>query len=352
MSYTNDLDNPELYFQTKLYTGNGGTQSITLDGSEDMQPDWVWIKNRSGTDIHALYDSVRGVNKNLRSDANSAEGSQSTGLTSFDSDGFGVGDTGSVNTNSNNFVSWNWKMGTSFSNDASATSVGTIDSTGSINTAAGQSIISYSGTGSAGTVAHGLGAVPKMIIVKSRSHTKDWTVYHSYLGNTKWIELNATTAEQSSSNRWNNTSPTSSVFTVATDSSVNASGYTYIAYCFSEIKGYSKFGVYTGNANASGGFAYLGFRPAFVIVRDPGNAENWLMYDNKRPGYNLNNNHQFANTNDAETASTANTMDLLSNGFKVRSTNNGLNRVSSNFFYMAFAESPFVNSNGVPNNAR
>ena len=191
-----------------------------------------------------------------------------------------------------------------------------------------------------------------MIIVKSRSHAKDWTVYHSYLGNTKWIELNATTAEQSSSNRWNNTSPTSSVFTVATDSSVNASGYTYIAYCFSEIKGYSKFGSYTGNDNANGTFVYTGFAPAWVMIKRTNSVNDWIILDTKRNPINPSNERLLANTNGA--ASTANTMvDFLSNGFKPRSTYGGINGASDNFIYMAFAESPFVNSAGaVPNNAR
>ena len=239
MSYTNGLDDPELYFQCKLYSGSSSDVTVTFDGTNDMQPDLVWLKGRASGD-HLIFDSVRGTNKRLQPNATDTEVDRSSNndeLKSFNTDGWTLGTYNSnVTGNGSSNASWNWKMGTAFSNDASSTSVGSIDSSGSINTAAGQSIISYSGTSSAGTVAHGLGAVPKMIIVKSRSHTKDWTIYHSYLGNTKWIELNSNGASQSSSNRWNNTSPTSSVFTVATDSSVNASGYTYIAYCFAEKK--------------------------------------------------------------------------------------------------------------------
>jgi len=351
MAYTT-VDNPELYFQTKLYAGTGSAQSVTFDGSEDMQPDWVWCKGRDVANLHALFDSVRGTGKALYSDRNNAEENQAQGVTAFNSDGFSMGTLGDLNASSKNFASWNWKAGTSFSNDASSTGVGTIDSTGSVSTAAGFSIISYSGTGSAGTVAHGLGAVPKMIIVKSRSHAKDWTVYHSYLGNTKWIELNATTAEQSSSNRWNNTSPTSSVFTVATDSSVNASGYTYIAYCFSEIKGYSKFGSYTGNGNADGPMIVTGMRPAWVLVKKSSAAgDNWNLFDNKRNSFNPVGKGLFPDDSAAEYDYTA-SFDFLSNGFKLRDTSGARNANGATFIYMAFAESPFVNSNGVPNKSR
>jgi len=360
MAYTS-VDNPELYFQTQLYTGNGGTQSITLDGSENMQPDWVWIKNRSGTDIHALYDSVRGVNKNLRSDANSAEGSQSTGLTSFDSDGFGVGDTGSVNTNSNNFVSWNWKMGTSFSNDASATSVGTIDSTGSINTAAGQSIISYSGTGSAGTIAHGLNAIPKMIMIKETSGNasggnQSWSVYHQDLGNTHFIPLNSTEAKIDDVD-FNDTTPTSSVFSVGVQNRTNSSNGNgvYIAYVFAEKKGYSKFGSFTGNASVDGPFLYTGFKPAYFLIKNASDGSaNWQVWDNKRAyAFNEVQAHLYPNTNGAEVSSTGyNNCDFVSNGIKVREDNGDFNGSGNTVIWMAFAESPFVNSSGVPNNAR
>ena len=193
MAYTT-INKGENHFNAVTYTGNGGTQSITGAG---FQPDWVWIKNRSGTDVHALYDSVRGANKNLRSDATSAEGSQSDGLTSFDSDGFSVGAAGSVNTSSNNFVSWNWLAGTSFTNDASATSIGSIDSSGSVNETAGFSICTYTGVSSAGTIKHGLSTVPSVIIWKNRSASNGWIVYHH--GNTSapetdYLELHSTNA--------------------------------------------------------------------------------------------------------------------------------------------------------------
>lgn len=355
MAYTT-INNPELYAQTKIFSGNGGTNALTLDGSENMQPDWVWLKLRDGATAGGkIYDSVRGVQEVLSSNENDAESTTSTGLTAFGTNGFTLGSYTDVNRSSSNIVSWNWKMGTSFSNDASATSVGTIDSTGSINTTAGQSIISYSGTGSAGTVAHGLGAVPKMIIVKSRSNAKDWTVYHSALGNTQWIELNDDNSAQSSSNRWNNTSPTSSVFTVATDSSVNASGYTYIAYCFSEISGFSKVGSYKGNGSSTdGSYIHLGFKPSFFLVKgfSGTNAQftGWFLYDNKRSPFNKTNKILRADTSDVEGTSAA--INFLSQGIKMKQGSDAMNDTNITYLYYAVAESPFVNENGVPNNAR
>jgi len=356
MSYTNGLDNPELYFQNKLYTGNGSTQSITLDGSENMQPDWVWIKCRSAVEGHVLFDVARGVQKAINSNTQSEEATSSNYLTAFGTDGFSVGSSGLVNANSETYASWCWKMGTAFSNDASATGVGTIDSTGSVSTTAGQSIISYSGTGSAGTIAHGLGAVPKMMMIKETSGNasggnQSWSVYHQALGNTHFIPLNSTEAKIDDVD-FNDTTPTSSVFSVGVQNRTNSGNGNgvYIGYIFSEVKGYSKFGSYTGNGNADGTFVYTGFKPAWVMTKYySGSGHGWHMQDNKRDGFNYNNHRLFANTSGAEETSVR--MDLLSNGFKYR--DNDGNGNGFNYIYMAFAESPFVNSAGaVPNNAR
>ena len=349
MAYTT-IDNPELYFQAKIYTGNATARAITLDGSENMQPDWIWFKQRSGTENHNLFDSVRGVGKQLESNANSAETATSL-QTAFGTNGFSINDAAELNASGSTYVAWNWKAGTSFSNDASATGIGTIDSAGSVSDTSGFSIVSWSGTGSNGTIKHGLSTVPKMIIVKSRSHSKDWTVYHSTLGNTKWIELNAQTAEQSSSNRWNNTSPTSSVFTVATDSSVNASGYTYIAYCFAEKKGYSKISSYVGNGSTDGSTIFCGFKPAWILTKkSSGSGDSWNLLDTKRNTFNPGDKRITPDTSDAEATTTQ--YDILSNGFKARATTGAVNTSGATYIYMAFAESPLVNSNGIPNNAR
>ena len=355
MSYTNGLDNPELYFQTKLYTGNGtaigsGGLTVTFDGSENMQPDWVWIKNRDGTDWHDLFDSVRGVTKRLYSNSTNAENTNTEGLTAFGTNGFTVGNSGDVNTNTNNHVSWNWKAGTSFTNDASSTGIGSIDSSGSVSTDAGFSIISYTGTGSNGTIAHGLGLTPKMMIFKNRSAVKGWSVYHNSLGATKFIFLNETNLAETTSTMFNNTEPTSTLFTVNTDLATNVSGNNYIAYCFAEKKGYSKFGSYTGNGNADGAFVYTGFRPAWVMRKRTDSTNNWGMNDNKRNTFNITEELLLANSNNAASDGTG--IDMLSNGFKMRSNSSLHNASGGTYIYLAFAESPFVNSNKVPTNAR
>ena len=353
MAYTT-IDNPELYFQTKLYTGNASTQSITLDGSEDMQPDWVWFKVRNNTDTHGVFDSVRGATKALIPDGNQAEFTQSNGLTSFDSDGFTSGDANITNGSSRNYASWNWKAGTSFSNDASATSVGTIDSSGSANDTAGFSIVSYTGTGSAGTIKHGLSTAPNWIIFKNRETAgQNWIVYHSATSSTPqddFLKLNATSAVGSSTSYGNNTAPTTSVFSVGANDNTNKSSEGQIAYCFAEKQGYSKFGSFSGTGNADGVFVHLGFRPAFIICKRTDSADNWMMVDNKRGSINLIDEVIFSDLSQAEVSTNA--CDFLSNGFKARTTSTWINASGGTYIYMAFAESPFVNSNGVPNNAR
>tara|TARA_R100000655_G_scaffold51535_1_gene89320 strand:- start:12 stop:1073 length:1062 start_codon:yes stop_codon:yes gene_type:complete len=353
MAYTT-IDNPELFFQCKLYTGNATDDTaITLDGDENMQPDWVWIKDRTNGNHNRLYDSVRGATKVIYSSLSNAEGTASTGLKSFDSNGFTLGTGSDENGNSANFVSWNWKAGTAFSNDASATSVGTIDSSGSINTDAGISIISFTGTGSAGTIAHGLGKEVDCIAIKNRNDSAQWSFYHRSLGGTKYMAFNSTSAAGTASTQWNNTDPTSSVFSVGTSNNTNDSSDGMIAILFSSIKGYSKFGSYTGNGDADGSFVYTGFKPAFVMTKKTSSstARNWCILDNKRSssGANVVDDRLFPNLGDAEDSSTS--ADFLSNGFKLRDNAGEFNQAVS-YIYMAFAEAPFVNSNGVPCNAR
>ena len=357
MAYTT-IDNPELYFQTKLYTGNDGTNAITLDGSENMQPDWVWIKGRGGY-AHNLIDSVRGVTKRLRANTNAAETTDSTGVTAFGTDGFTLGGQGGYNNDGDPFVAWNWKAGTSFTNDASSTGVGSIDSAGSVNTDAGFSITSYTGTGSAATVAHGLGVVPSVYILKNRTSTSNWFVYHKSTGATKSLFLDGSEAGITSSGYFNNTEPTSSVFSIGSESDLSGSSQNMIAYCFAEKKGYSKFGSYTGNGNADGTFVYTGFKPAWTLIKrtDSSTGGSWILFDNKR-GNNVINPVDVvmaASNNQSESDwGTAYDCDYLSNGFKWRYDGTaGYNNTSgATYIYMAFAESPFVNSNGIPNNAR
>ena len=351
MAYTT-IDNPELYFQTVLYTGNATARSITLDGSENMQPDWVWCKNRDIDANNHLFDSVRGATKDLISNTTTSEATDAQKVTSFDTDGFSLGTNGNVNGNTNNQVAWCWKAGTSFSNDASATSVGTIDSTGSINTTAGFSIISWTGTGSAGTVAHGLGSKLDLYIVRNRSDTEDWIVYHganTSAPETDYLALNLTNATGDSSGVWNDTAPTSSVFSVGTANSTNGSSDNMIAYCFTEKKGYSKFGSYTGNGNADGAFITTGFLPAWIMVKPIDATQNWQIHDLKRLGYNIKNYNLSSNNSAAEAENDF--MDILSNGFKIKRAD-VLNVSGDRYIYWAFAKAPFTNSNGVPTNAR
>jgi hypothetical protein len=341
MAYTS-IDNPELYFQTKTYAGNSSTQSITLDGSENMRPDWVWIKNRSDSRKHNLYDSVRGATKRLVSNDNVAEDTAGNGLTSFDSDGFTSGSEQDTNHNGNNFVAWNWLAGGS----ASSNSDGSITSSVSASTTAGFSIVSYTGNGSSGsTVGHGLGQTPAWILVKNRDQTDKWAVFHQSLPNgaNSYMELDQSGASSNlslSPPYWG--TPSSTTFGGLHFDSTNASGEKYIAYCFAEKTGYSKFGSYTGNGSTDGAFVYTGFKPAWVMVKNAASVENWIMYDNKRDPINVMDTIFRANTDAAENTASAHNIDFLSNGFKQRNSDNQTNKSNEQFIYMAFAGAPFV----------
>jgi len=329
MAYTT-IDDPEAYFQVKLYTGNGTTQSITLDADTDMQPDLVWIKERNNDKDHQIADAVRGADLVLESNENSADISAVNLVTAFNSDGFSLGDHNELNDSSDTYVAWCWKE--------SAT--------------AGFDIVSYTGTGSAHTESHSLSAVPKMIIFKNRETTADWKVYHVGIGAEKWLKFNTTDAAGDSAGNFNDTEPTSSVFSLGDDAGTNGDTNTTIAYAFAEKQGFSKFGSYTGNVNADGTFVYTGFKPAFVLLKNTADGgAAWQLFDNKRNTYNQMTGRLFPNLSDDENTDATNNIDFLSNGFKMR-TSNGDTNASSAFIYMAFAEAPFVNSNGVPCNAR
>ena len=358
MAYT-DIDDPTAYFQTKIYTGDGNdNRSITFDGNSNLAVNFLWFKNRGATAWHNLYDSVRGANKALASNATNAEESRSDTLDSFNSNGFTVGNDTSqnpdglnTNANGNTYVTWGWKAGTSFTNDASATGIGSIDSAGSVNNDAGFSIVSWTGTGSAGTIKHGLNSVPSMIIIKNRSSAYDWTVGHNSLGWTNVVFLNLTTASQGDT-QFNNTAPTSSVFSIGTPLMANKSGDSIIAYCFAEKQGYSKFSSYIGNGNADGTFVYTGFKPAFVIAKESSEARDWQLWDNKRLGYNASGGNKNLIPNKTDAEDTYADIDILSNGFKLRNNSAADNKVSQTYIYMAFAENPFTTSTGVPATAR
>jgi len=328
MAYTT-IDNPELYFQTKLYTGNGGTQSITLDGSENMQPDWVWVKQRGGTTNHKTSNSVTGATKALQPNDTDAEATDSDGITSFDSNGFSLGAGGDYNGSSNTQVAWCWKK-----------QAGIFD------------IVTYTGNGSNRTISHNLGAVPTMMVTKVRSTTNQWLVYHKSMGNTETMKWDDTSAATTQSNLWNSTTPTSSVFSVGTHTGSNLDGGTFVIYLFGDKQGVSKMGSYTGNGNADGTFVYTGFKPAFVMVKQTNaSGEGWHILDNKRSGVNGDMERLLANSSNAE-SNYAGNLDLLSNGFKTRINDAGVNGSGASYIFMAFAENPFVTSTGVPATAR
>ena len=337
MAYTT-INKPSDYFNTKLYTGTGATQSITGVG---FQPDMNWCKLRTTAYNHVIVDAVRGVTKVIRPNLNNTEDTYTNAITSFDSDGFTLGaDTnGEHNRNGDNIVSWNWKAnGAGVSNTD-----GDITSTVSANTTSGFSIVSYTGTGSQATVGHGLGATPKWIVVKRLQNAEDWAVYHASNGAGTYQSLNTTEGKQTNSNRFN-VAPTSSVFTVNTHESVNFAE-NYIAYCFAEKTGYSKFDLYTGNGQADGTFVYTGFKPAFVITKITSGSDNWALWDNKREPFNVNDNILRTDTNSSETSSTSYAVDFISNGFKLRGTDGKINGSGSTYIYMAFAEEPLVGDN-------
>jgi len=345
MAYSS-IVKPSDYFNTKLYTGNGSTQSISSVG---FQPDFTWIKNRDNTDNHVLYDAVRGATKRIQSNLTNAESTKTNGVTSFDSDGFSVGSANENNNNGQNIVSWNWLA----SNTTASNTDGSINSTVSVNTTSGFSIVKYVGNASAGaTIGHGLGVVPKVMIVKNLSEAYNWAVYHIGLGShTKYLYLDASNAVATDSGNFDNV-PTSSTFLVGSNSTVNKNGNNYIAYCFAEKTGYSKFGSYTGNGNADGSFIYTGFKPALVITKCTSSTGNWKT--SWSVGH-LNGTGRNLAPNLSDSENTANKIDLLSNGFKIRAADTDRNLSGGTFIFMAFAAESLVSNSGtdgVPATAR
>jgi len=344
MAYT-DIDKPSDYFNTKLYTGNGSTQSITGVG---FKPDWVWLKHRDGAQDNNLFDAVRGVTKYIESNTNDAEATDVNRLTSFNTDGFTLGNEAVVNGNYNLYVSWNW-LG---ANGTASNTDGSITSTVSANTTSGFSIVSWTGTGTnPSTIGHGLGTAPSCIILKNRDASGgigDWYVGHDGIGWTDRLKLNTTGSTASSSTLWNNTAPTSSVFTIS--SALNFSGDNTIAYCFAPKKGFSAMGQYTGNGSTDGPFIYTGFKPSFLLIKRTDSAYHWYIHDNKRNPFNVMDKELYPSQVNAE--GTAVTKDFLSNGVKIRGTQVSQNASGGSYIYMAFAENPFVTSTGIPTCAR
>ena len=323
---------PSDYYSTKLYTGNQpADNAITGVG---FSPNFVWVKNRDATKDHTLFNTVQGVGKSLYANTNGGEVSDAAGMKSFDADGFTVGDWSQPNTNGDDYVSWNWKESTTSKCD----------------------IVQYSGTGSAQTIAHNLGVKPDLIIIKRTDTTSNWIVYHQSLGATKFMYLNTTDDEETNSGVFNNTEPTSSVFTVNTWNDVNNSSGTYIAYVFAGMKGYSKFGSYTGAGSTDGTFIYTGFRPAYFLIKANYSGEPWLVWNNKTEGFNAaaaasTGNHRLT-TSSTAAESDSSDIDICSNGIKIRSADGHVGAATYEYIYAAFAEFPIVSSNDVPGVAR
>jgi len=328
MAYTT-IDDPTAFFQCTLYTGNNGTQTITHGGNSDLQADMIWGKARNDTAAHFLIDSVRGVSKRFKVNNGDAEATVSTGITAIGSDSFALGNDGDFNDSNVNYTSWNWKK-----------QAGVFD------------IQIYTGNGSNRTISHNLGTVPKMMIIKKRNTSAPWSVGHASLGANQVLELDAQDAVATDNSYWNNTRPTSSVFSLGTDGNQNTNGHTYVIYLFGNKQGMSKMGSYKGNGNADGTFISTGFKPAWIMIKATDqDGEGWFMFDNKRDVDNAVDKHLIGNANGAE-ASGSHAMDFVSNGIKIRNGGDGTNTSAKNYVYMAFAKNPFVTSTGVPATAR
>ena len=339
------VTDPSKHFDTALYTGNGSTQSIS---GLDFSPDVVWTKSRSAAGDHALFDTVRGAGELLYPNATDAESTVATTLSSFNSDGFSLGSNSVCNTNTTTYTSWNWNGGTAnATNDASETSIGSIDSTYRANPSAGFSIVTYTGTGSNGTVAHGLNATPNLIIIKKRDATSSWPIYHSAWGIGSYGVLNDNVAWSATSASYiYNTDPTSTVFGIGAGDWVNTLDGEYVAYCWSEVEGYSKFGNYLGNEDADGPFLYCGFKPAWLWIKNSEAVADPQQYDNARETYNVMDHVLFTNGNGIETQGAGYSLDFLSNGFKIRNAYGNFNGANKMVF-AAFAESPFKYANAL-----
>ena len=348
MAYTT-IDKSSLHFTTKFYTGTGSSNALTGVG---FQPDFTWIKVRSEANNHELYDAVRGATKRIYSDQGNEEDTNSYGLTSFDSDGFTVSTGNAVNKNTATFLSWNWKMGGS----GSANTDGSINSTVSVNSTAKMSIVKWTGTGSNATIGHGLGVAPTVILCKRlNGGTQSWLVYTKDLfgvGNTSYISLNTTDGRSQSAGVFNSTAPTSTVFSTGTGFLAN----DYIAYCFTDLTGFFKSGLYEGNAQTNGPFVYTGHKPAFIIMKEyTNNGQGWNMKTTDSNTFVGNPSYYFikADTTDQENqSSTSFGIDILSNGFKLRNTDGIANGNGRGFLYMSWAKAPLVGSNNIPATAR
>jgi hypothetical protein len=345
MAYST-IDDPTLYFNTVLYAGTGSEQTVS---GVNFSPGLTWLKSRSNGQPNVLSDSVRGGNKQLYSADTQAETTYGQYLKSFNSDGFVLGTDSGINQSSQTFVSWNWKAGGSASNNTDGNKTISL----SVNTTAGFSVGTYAGTGQDSTIGHGLGAVPDWLMIKNRSSgSRKWQLWHNGLtGTNKYLAIDRSDAELTDTASWDNTAHSNTVWNTYGSGEANQNGENFVCYAWTSIQGFSKFGSYTGNANADGPFIYTGFKPAWIMTKQINGGSSWIVHDNKRDPINTVTEYFTVEENDAA-GTLANSYDLCSNGFKVRTSNGDRNSNGDTFAYWAFAESPLVNSEGIPNNAR
>tara|TARA_R100001126_G_scaffold95341_1_gene66918 strand:+ start:16 stop:1053 length:1038 start_codon:yes stop_codon:yes gene_type:complete len=345
MAYTT-IDKSTNYFDTRLYTGTGAENVVSDLG---FNPDFVWFKKRSATEHHFLYDQVRGALKKIASSNQNAEATETQTLKSFGSGGYTLGTSAEVNGSSVTYVAWNWKA----NGQGSSNTDGSINTTyTSANTTTGISISKYTGTGANATVGHGLGVAPKMIIFKNLDTATAWDVFFHDVGQGRRLFLDQSVSFNTSTNYMNDTYPTSTVFSVGNADNTNKSGSPMIAYCFTDVTGYQKIGSWSGNGNADGVFIYTGFKPAFILSKNSNRNENWLIHDNKRSTYNVNQTKLSPNDTSVDSTNSAFALDFLSNGFKIRTTDTALNQSGELYAYLAIAEAPLVGSNNIPATAR
>ena len=345
MAYST-IDDPTLYFNTVLYAGTGSEQTVS---GVNFSPGLTWLKSRSNGQPNVLSDSVRGGNKQLYTADTQAETTYGQYLKSFNSDGFVLGTDSGINQSSQTFVSWNWKAGGSASNNTDGNKTISL----SVNTTAGFSVGTYTGDGQDNTIGHGLGAIPDWLMIKNRSSgSRKWQLWHNGLtGTNKYLAIDRSDAELTDSASWDNTAHSNTVWNTYGSGEANQNGENFVCYAWTSIQGFSKFGSYTGNANANGPFIYTGFKPAWIMTKQINGGSSWIVHDNKRDPINA--VTEYFTVEEPDAAGTlANSFDLCSNGFKVRTSNGDRNSSGDSFAYWAFAESPLVNSEGIPNNAR
>ena len=350
MAYTT-IDDPSAHFQTNIYTGNGNDdRSIDQDGNSTFQPDLIWIKNRNSTQYHYYYDSTRGANVQILGAQAAAETTVANRMQAFESDGFQLGNNSEVNYDTYTYAAWQWKANggtrTTFNESGNNPGGGY-----QANTTAGFSIVDWTGTGGAGTISHGLGAAPQVIIVHDRGGNNHATFWHTLATDpwTDYVRFDTDLVVTDDAGRWNDTAPGSSTFTVGSNNEVNGDDRTYVAWCFREIQGYSCIGTYRGGGTTDGTFVHTGFKPAMIILTKISGTANWQIRDIERDPFNDNTDQiVFPDLNDAEASSGNNIVDFLSNGFHMSGSGGDHNETDADFIYIAFAHNPYVTSDGIP----